>query len=400
MVVLGPLLAQVATLSVADRTEARYIGSDDSHGEASTRPLAGLAVGWRHFLLGLGYSPSLTVLPLEHKPRDYLIFHSAYVSGSYVWEHSVFTLTEAAGYGSQNFQTLALADPRTVAPTPAVTGSPTATPTPGSGVTPTAGSQVRASNRSILFATSTTTASLEQRTSSAVTVRTEVAYLVAGALRTEDQRDYPIVSGPRGLVSAKYHLSRSNDFTAALTGQYASSSLGNSVWISTVTGTWAHKLDPNTATLLGVGVSGTRTPLTLGFVAYSIYPVATASISNLSKLARGTLGLSFGASTSPVVDLVTAVADPRVGLNAVASWQRDRFSANLTANSALSTASSGTQGALTAAGAAAGLGYRLGAAVSTDGGVRVAYQAFQGQTVIPLSYAVFVGVTFGLQHAL
>jgi len=53
MLFLGPILAELATLSVADRTEARHIVSDDTHYEAATRPQLGVGVLWRNFSLGI-----------------------------------------------------------------------------------------------------------------------------------------------------------------------------------------------------------------------------------------------------------------------------------------------------------------------------------------------------------
>src|SRR6187455_2500683 len=104
----GPILAQAITLGIGDRTEVRYIASDDKYFEAATTPQVGLSVDWKHTTLSLGYNPSFTVKPLDSEPRNLLIFHNGSLSGSYRWQHSTLTLSETIGYGELNFVSQAL----------------------------------------------------------------------------------------------------------------------------------------------------------------------------------------------------------------------------------------------------------------------------------------------------
>src|SRR6188768_1158745 len=147
MVVLGPILAQVAVLSLADRTEARYIVSDDTHAEASTRPLVALDVRWRRSDLRLSYAPAFTILPdpeadpSQSRDPALIIFHSGTISGSHSWGRTKLTLSETGSYGTQNFRSAVLTDQRPINPTPGTgnttpnSGNSGGTGTPGTGST-------------------------------------------------------------------------------------------------------------------------------------------------------------------------------------------------------------------------------------------------------------------------
>src|SRR3954463_6199406 len=96
---LAPILAQLVTLNLGDRTTARYVHSDVNHTEASTQPLVGLNFDWRRSALMLAYMPTITVIPLEKTPRDVLVFHYGSLLGNYRWRNTIVTLTESIGYG-------------------------------------------------------------------------------------------------------------------------------------------------------------------------------------------------------------------------------------------------------------------------------------------------------------
>src|SRR5689334_6016963 len=87
--------------------------------------------------------------------------------------------------------------------------------------------------------------------------------------------------------------------------QYSSARNQQPLWITSVSGNWGHRFDLHTSSLLGVGFSGTRTPLHGEIVAYSIYPIFNAALVNVTKLARGTLNSGLFATSMPVVDLTT-----------------------------------------------------------------------------------------------
>ncbi|HYP74522.1 MAG TPA: hypothetical protein VER12_01120 [Polyangiaceae bacterium] len=426
MLSLGPVLAQLATLSLGDRSEVRYIAPEDKHYEATTRPFVALGLRTRQLTLAAGYSPSITVIPLEdNATREVLLFHTLYLAVTRTWGRTWLTVSENAGLGEQNFRTVGLTDtrfPQTPTGAPPTSAPPTTTPpagmpptnTPPTGTPPTGQptqgtNPVRAyGNEPIAYVNSTTTIGLTHQATAAISYYEEVSYLVSGSTRDEDRALYPLIKGPRFLTTLRYRTSRVDEFVATAMAQYAASSLGTSVWIGTGTGTWVHKLSPTTATQLGAGLGFSRTPLYLGFVMYSIYPVLNASITDTSRLGRGKLGTSVGVSSAPVVDITTGAADPRLGFYSLINWKRDRFTALLTADSSVSIAQStsdsgalaATRGSLTAASGSAGVSYGLTKTFSVDTGIRVTYQSYRDRVTIPLNYAAFVGFSFGLQQQL
>src|SRR5450432_3170664 len=136
----GPILAQLVTLGLSDRSEARHVVTDDSYSEVGTYPHVSLNFGWRHATLTLGYGPSLTLTPLEAKDPSLVVFHSASLSMSNRWRRTTVTASESLGYGEVDFRTQALAAPGT-APVTSVPGDMTGLPagnTSGGTTTPPA----------------------------------------------------------------------------------------------------------------------------------------------------------------------------------------------------------------------------------------------------------------------
>ena len=408
---LGPILAQLVTLSLSDRTEGRYIASDDKYFEATTLPRAALNFGWKHTTLTLGYGPSLTVTPLA-KDAQLVVFHNAVVATSYRWRRTTVAVSQAVGLGEVNFQTLALADARagttnvpadktgtgSAAPTPPANGGTTGAPPPtmpGSTMIPGA-AQIRARNGIITFATSSTTLSMTQQLSPVLKLNGELGYLITGSVGKNASADFPVVKGPRALAAASYSVTPRDAVTSSWSFQYAGSSTGVDSWVTVASEGWAHAFDLHTNGRVSGGLSMTRTSQPDGLIAYSIYPTFSSAISHATPLDRGTLSYGFSAGAAPVLDPVRALVDPRVNLLASLGWGRDRFSTSLSAGSLLSLDKQNTAGALSSASGALTLSYRLADALSVDGGVRTAWQRFEGQTTVPLSWAAFVGLTYGV----
>jgi hypothetical protein len=424
MLTLGPIVAQVVSVGVADRTEGRYVVGVDKHYEASTGPSGGINLGTRHLSLTLSYGPSITATPLESKDREVTVYNGAYLGASYRWQRTTLTISEGVGYGNLNFVTQALAGAPAVATnTPGaspVTGSPPPTTPPpttggsGTAMGPTApqagteaANQVRALNQVVRYVSSTTSVAVQHGVTANLTVSANADYTVAGAVDAEDQQQSPLIKGPRFGTAARYLVDRLDGLSSSASLQYAEASVsarapgGNSAYILLITEGWDHKFSAHTAMLVGAGVGGTRSPLGGGYVAYSIYPTFNASITNSSlTLARGGLAFSFGVSAAPVVDLVTGAVDPRLGFGAGVGWGLGKFSLSASGSSAVSLDGATDNGAFQSVGGAAGAGYRFGRSLSMDGGIRAAWQSFAGQAVIPLTYVAYLGVSVGLQRPL
>jgi len=409
---LGPILAQLVTLGVSDRTEVRHIIADVKYSEVATLPRVGLDFGWKHTRLSLGYGPSITVTPLQAQDPNVLIFHAATLAVSQRWQRTTLTLSESGGYGRINFRSQALADPRSgpVVSTPAATpggtpgspavptngGIPGMQPTTGGTSGTTGGNPLTGYNRPVTFVSSVTALTLNQSLSPVLTFTSGISYLVTGAVTPEERLYYPSVRGPGAQAGITYRASRDDGITTSASTQLATSSNGNRAWLLTATESWTHRLGRTTSTSLGSGLSLTRNSQPDGTIYYVVFPNFLASITNATKLGRSMLAFGGGVSSAPFIDPSRALVDPRLSANAFVGLSRDRFSATLTGYSGLSVATAGNQGALNGVTGSFNASYRLAAFVSVDSGVRTAWQSFQGNTSVPLSFAFYAGLTFGL----
>ena len=412
---LAPILAQLVTLSVGDRTEARYIVADERYFEGSTRPFAGLNFGWQRGGIALMYGPSITVRPLESTPREVDLFHAANISATYHWRLSSVVLSESVGYGELNLRVAPLAQSAAVPPTTTDTdpaggtaggtagGAPTGTPGGPTTPTPTqAPSQVRTVNRSVKFGSSVTSLGYQQNLSRQLSLNEQVAYSAAGGIGASAREDYPLVEGLTFGVSGNhvYTWGRPDALSSSLSLRYALASNGNRAGGLFGGELWTHRFGPRTFTTLGGGISITRFSQNDGLVGYGVYPTVLASIGHTTRLAHGILTASLGAFSAPVVDPLRATVDPRVGANSGLGWTRDRFSVNATSAVSFSIAGQKDRGAVDSVGAGAGVAYQLGAGFSVDSGIRAAWQTFQGTTITPASWGAFLGLSFAAQMPL
>jgi hypothetical protein len=160
--------------------------------------------------------------------------------------------------------------------------------------------------------------------------------------------------------------------------------------------TWLHRFDDRTSSTLGAGMNVTRFSQDNGLAGISIYPTLQAGVSHRVKVEGGTLTLSANTYAAPVVDPLRATVDPRVGVGGVAVYARQKLTLTATTNAALSLAPNDRRSnAFNAVFAEARAGYSLGKLTLVDTGARVARQTYGGANVVPLSWAVFVGLTFG-----
>ncbi|MEO8904996.1 MAG: hypothetical protein ABI488_21350 [Polyangiaceae bacterium] len=425
---LGTILAQLVSLSIADRTEAREIKAPgtEQYAEYSTRPLVALGSDWQHSHLTLSYAPTLTLTTLGQSDRMLLVYHTAALTGSYQLRRTLLSVTEAVGYGEQSFQQLMLAGggPTAATQAPAANGGNTptpvaigtvisGTPTTGASGTPTTGAsgtptqaQVIALNKQIHFESLTTTAAVTHSESKNLSYGGDLGYTVSGAVREEDRANYPLIQGPRGSAFARYGWGHLDSITSTAALQYSVASehpgaLGpvpeQAVWLGTWNETWTHAFDPYTTVLLGGGLSGSRSPVPDNgtVVAWSILPIANAGVTEKTLVARGLLALGLMVSTQPALDLTTFTVDPRVTTQATAAWARDRFFSAIVGGTAFSITKAQGSTDLQSASGGASVGYILSKVVSVDGGVRGAWQSFGGLTAFPFTYAAFIGMNFG-----
>jgi hypothetical protein len=417
---LGPILAQLVTLGMSDRTEARHIVAQDSYSEVATLPRVGLNFGWRRTSLSLNYGPSITVTPLEAKDPYVLVFHSGTLTLSQRWQRTTVSVTASGSAGRINLRTQALAGG-------VVTSTPVATPggtaAPGGAMPPAMGGTggtmqpgTMSSNtqlglaldRPLTFVSGTAALNVNQLVSARLSITGGVSYFTSGSVDDDPNSIYPTVRGPGAQVSAAYRPTYDDLFTTYVITQLADSGNGNRAWLLSANEVWTHRLSRDTKASLGTGLSLTRNSQPIGYVFYSIYPNFLASITNMTRIGHSVLTSGAGAYSSPFIDPARGLVDPRLGANVFTAYNKDRFTATASAATGLQlTAGSGT-GVLNTVTGVVNSSYRFGDALTLDSGVRWAWQALRGTTTVttaegtttyttvPVSLALYVALTVNL----
>jgi hypothetical protein len=438
--VLGPLLLQVVSLVAGDRSELRErIYGDQRILETESRPFATLNLREPTDSLRITYSPDLLVTPVDiEKDRQLYVFHTASIAATKRFKRTTVTLSEGLGYGIQVYAITALGAPLLITPTSTgttgattgstgtgatgagttgtgTTGTPTGTGAPPGG-TGTTGANVpggQAPNPAQLgaayhYASSRTELSVLEALSPRTSVNVVGAYGIAGGVGSNAAEDaYPVIQGPDGRIVYFYLLSPSNTLTSSFRAQYLFGPADPSYLFIGADVGFIHRFSKHFALGGAIGLGFTRTVDLAGYTTYTLEPTfgsATGAVFEYSaEVAHGTLTLRAGAGYAPMLDTLSDAADPRLSLIVGTGYVRDRFSVQLYGSSILSTNRQNEGGALSALGAGAIFAYNLGRGFRVDTGARAAW-ATLGEitnpttntsvavTVIPPSYAVFVGL--------
>jgi len=409
---LGHILAQVVSLGVGDRTEGRYINSDyGKYYEAATYVRAGVNVGWKHSELSVGYAPSFTVTPLDSSSRQLLTYNVAGVAGTYHWERTTVSVSEGFGIGQLNFVSQGLSDPRAQSPAASTPGATPGTgkPTPGGTTPPTTGNQgsganmptspnqgansIRALNEVVKFFNSVTALNVTQKISPVFTLTGGIGYQVSGGFGSSASPAYPIIRGPFAQVSADYLFNRRDTASSLFSAREGVVEGGNESWVFSLWESWRHTFSKNTNSLLGTGVSATRTSQPDGLVAWTIYPTFTSAFNHVINIDHSVLTIMLTASSSPFIDPIRATVDPRLSLGAGAGWTVGKFYSTLFSSTDLSLVDANKSGSLSSAAGSLIVGYNLSPAVAVNSGARMLWQNYEGTAVVPLTWAAFLGLT-------
>lgn len=417
---LAPVFAQLITLGVHDRTEARYLRTDEQRYEASTDPGVELSFAWPRYEFSLGYGASLWLAPLEQKPRELSVNHHASVSTSYRFRHTVVSLSSGGSFGEVNFQAQALQtgtplDPDEAPEAPGAS-DPTkpdqpaepAQPTEPGAVQPPLGDgaqplQRRTEDRTVRYATWSSTANVTHTLTRQVTLGAFVAYTMAGSLEQTDLPDDEVTRGWTAGATATHSLvlTARDGLSTSVSAQQGWSSNGNRATSVVGNESYHHDFSKRLSSFVGGGVSVSRISQADGLVAISIFPSFSSGLTYQRLLGRGALSMTLGAYSAPVLDPLRATVDPRLGSVASIGWARDRFSTALSGSAAISIAPEDADaGAFDSYQASYAVGYQVVNGLGLDAGVRVAHQQYQETTTVPLGYAAFVALNLGYELAL
>jgi hypothetical protein len=430
---LAPLFAQLVSLQVGDRTEARYTTLTTKQLIGATTPVAGLTVSVGRSNLLLGYSPVLFMAPLERAPRELYVFHNVLANASYRYGRTSFTLNNTLGIGTLNFQ-IVTAQPPTAPTNPSAaatngdtsnnnaaansgsttsgtptSGTPTSgmptsgMPTSGTPTTTTGATRPDITNRKVRYLTLTNSLGMAHALTRRVGVGLQAGTTMARGLGG-DSTYTPLRSWfVGGGATYAYRFDRPNAFNSSLTLLKTWSSIGNEVATLAVGETWAHQFNKRSSSSLGAGLNVTRFSQTDGLRGFSVFPTFNAGVVHQTFVAHDTLYMAANTFAAPVLDPLRALVDPRVGVSAQLGYTHKKLFVGSSASAALSVApTDNDKGAVNAANADLRASYQLGKLTQLDTGARVSYQTYQvataqRDTVVPLNWAAFVGVSFGYQ---
>jgi hypothetical protein len=226
---------------------------------------------------------------------------------------------------------------------------------------------------------------------------------MAGGLDDESRRYYPRLTGwtVGALGTYQYKLNKTESFGSNAAIVQSWSSTNNTAATLTATEAWQHTFDKRTSSSVAAGISITRFAQAQGLRGFSIFPNFQATIAHQANVARGGLSLAANAYSSPVLDPLRALVDPRVGVGSSIMWARKRFSCGVSGTAALSLApDDNNAGAVNALQGTAQTAYQIGKLTSIDAGVRYARQSVQRVQVLPSTWSAFVGLTFGVGTSL
>src|SRR6478752_2674928 len=402
----GPILAQLVTMSVFDRTEARHTRSDVNYSEVATYPRVTLDVGWKQGTLRFAYLPAITITPLEADSPSAIVLQSGAVALSNRWQRTTVTAGEWLSYGEVSPRNQGLAPGSgPVVTLPAMSGAASGGSTGNTTTTgnqqqggPTLGgtNQIAALDKQLKVASSVSTLEVSQAYSAALTVSGQLFYMFF-ANPGEDQERYPTVQGPGARLAVTYAATARDRLSTYVSSQSGFGNNGNNSWLMYANESWAHDLDKQTVSTLGFGLSMTRNSQPNGLIYYTIFPNFNAALIHTSRLGRNTLTVGTTLTSAPYIDPVLAQVDPRITASALIGFNAKRFSAFLTASTAVSIPTEENASGLNALYGTLQLNYRFGKNFAIDGGMRGSWQTFGGQTTIPPSLAFFVGVSVGAQ---
>jgi hypothetical protein len=418
---LAPVFAQLITLQLGDRSEARWTKYDTTRWEATTVPQLALNITERRTDFRLSYSPSILLSPLDSTPRVFYVFHNVSTSVGYRLRHTTFSLGTSLSLGTLNFRLLGPqqtvnADPNATPNANPTTGMPPATGTPATGMPPTttgtptmpgttagnptaAGAlQQQVKDRKVRYYSSTTTLGVTHQVSKTVPIHAAVGGNASGGLGEENRADYPALRGwfVSGSTGYDYLFSKRDTFSSLLGLTKTWSSTKNEVAVLNAAESWSHQFAKRTAGILKAGLNITRFSQANGLRGFSVFPAFQLALSHETRVGLGMLSFSANTYSNPVLDPLRALVDPRVGGGGGIGYTRKRLSLGTSGATTISVAPAvANAGAGNVSQAEAHAGYQLGELVLVSTGVRVAHQTYQGTTVFPTTWGAFLGVTFG-----
>jgi hypothetical protein len=253
-------------------------------------------------------------------------------------------------------------------------------------------------NQKVRFYTSTTTFTLGHQLAKDARLVGFAGVSQANSLDKGSQDFFPKLRSEfiGGNATYGYRVAKTDTLGGNLSLIKNWSSNGNEAATANAVAIWVHQFAPRTSGAVNAGINVTRFSQDDGLAGFSVFPTALLSVTHAARLAGGQLTFLASAFSSPALDPLRAIVDPRIGLLSSVGFTGKKVFVGASASTTVSVAPRDNDaGAVDSRQLEGRAGYRLGDSAAIDTGVRMTKQTYGGQTVIPTAWAGFVGVTLG-----
>jgi hypothetical protein len=388
------ILAQVVNAGIGDRVEVRQVvdvGTRQLEAENSAYGTVGLTYPWLR--TQLTYSPSLTLAPLEETPRDLVLNnridgYADSLTTLYQASRFMTTLHIVATYLQQDYGRSLVGSPLPAGARPI---DPQTPPDASSAET------VRASGITTRLATLDTDLGFTEAVSRRSTFGQSVGYAASVGVDAPSRQLYPFTHGPTASLSHTYVFDPRNTLTSLLEGSMAyAPSTGNRAYRVDYEERLVHLFSRQTYSEFQIGVAYTRAELDGEPPISDVTPTAEAAITTNKKAAGGDLSLGMRLTYGPELDRTALVFDTRIGVEGNIGWTKGPFSSYAGTATAVSV-NPDDAGSLSGVSGNMGVRYELGAGFMTEGGLRFAWQEYEGEETLPATWVAFIALSWGME---
>ncbi len=378
------LFAQAMTLTVSDRVElrGRRVDSEDQL-DAETRPAVTLAASRDNVSWLLSYTPMVTALSLGDPGSEILVYHTAGISTTIRSRRSTLTIAESLEYGRRNFRLALGAPDTTVDPAEPTSGPDIPEPLEQPP------EQAQAVDETLEFGGTTTSFTLAHALGRRLFEITAIGYTASGGLDDRSREMYPLQRSPWLTQSLGYRATRVDTLTTNADARVVFTGDDRRVDLLLLEERWSRRHGKYFATDLSGGAVLARQETAGEVEEAGAYPQATAAIHYGGRH----LDVTASTAVTAVADRTSGAVDQRALWAVGVGWPvgNAAFSLGATGGRSLDMES---EGALETLVFNAGVGYRVNAYVSADGGVTSSKTRYVEQDTTTILWTGYVGVTF------
>ena len=384
---LGPILAQVFTLTAQDATSvrARKYG-DDLFYDADTRPSLELRLDSPRTSWSIDYGPTLTLDALG-PDAELVILHVGSASASIRWRHHFLTLSQQGGYGKQNFLAAPL-ESKAGLTDPNSPPLPTAVPE----------GQSLQLNEVIHYGFSTSSLSLSHLLTRRLVLSELVGFDTSSGFDDLARTVYPLQREGLGSLTFGYALTRRDTLFTQGQGRYVVTGSVHALVVG-ANERWAKQWARGVSTELGVGATYSDTKDSSDPTREQerkLRPVANVALDLKRGRPQRRDSLDVNCALTTDVDRTTGLVDQRVvwGLTSEHTLRRATFSLSTSGSQSVER---NTDAALTSITGGVSAEYAFTNELSGSIAFSSTWQDFAGLGNLPLFWTGGLGVSYAIE---